>query len=120
MKLTEPEIQQAISQVKAAFPNLTDWEYNEAIEKEYEGFIVAGCYTLEFGKFDHRHFYITIDAPDEFWRGHLSIGMPAYMWTSADFGDAFLVDTEPCQTVEAAIEMLKIQITNLLGAFCTA
>lgn len=118
MVLTEPEIQQVISQMKAAFPNLTDWEYNEAIEEEYEGFIVAGCYTLEFGKFDHRRFYITIDASDEFWRGHLSIGMPAYMWTSADFGDAFLVDTEPCQTIEEAIRQLKVQITNLLSVLC--
>ena len=28
MLLTKPEIQQVLEQVKAAFPNLTDWEYN--------------------------------------------------------------------------------------------
>ncbi len=28
MLLTEPEIQQVLEQVQAAFPNLTDWEYN--------------------------------------------------------------------------------------------
>jgi hypothetical protein len=28
MLLTEPEIQQVLNQVRAAFPNLTDWEYN--------------------------------------------------------------------------------------------
>jgi hypothetical protein len=35
MLLTEPEIQQVLEQVQAAFLNLIDWEYNNEKNEEY-------------------------------------------------------------------------------------
>lgn len=46
MLLTEPEIQQVLEQVQAAFPNLTDWEYNNEKNDEYFGFSVWGQFLI--------------------------------------------------------------------------
>jgi hypothetical protein len=46
MLLTEPEIQQVLNQAKAAFPNLTDWEYNNETNGEYFGFSMWGEFVL--------------------------------------------------------------------------
>ncbi|MBI4747311.1 MAG: hypothetical protein HY774_02415 [Acidobacteria bacterium] len=119
MVLTEPEIQQVISQVKTAFPNLTDWQFNNEENDEYFGFSIWACYTLEPEKLRARRFFITFDTFDLTWRGYLSVGKPVYLWSSTEEGDAFLVDTAPCQTIDEAIRKLKAQITNLLNIFCT-
>lgn len=44
MLLTQSEIQQVLEQVQAAFPNFTDWEYNNEKNDEYFGFSVWGKY----------------------------------------------------------------------------
>lgn len=118
MVLTEPEIQHVISQVKAAFPNLTNWQFNNEENDEYCGFSVWAFYTLEPEKLMARWFFITFDTFDLKWRGHLSVGKPTYLWTSTEEGDAFLVDTALCQTIEEAIHKLKAQITNLFSILC--
>ncbi|MHC5861779.1 hypothetical protein [Nostoc sp.] len=46
MLLTELEIQQVLEQVKSAFPNLTNWEYNNEKNDEYFGFSVWGEYVI--------------------------------------------------------------------------
>jgi len=45
-----------------------------------------------------RHFYITLATHAEDWSGHRTIGQHYYFWTSADVGDAHLLDTEECAT----------------------
>ncbi|MBD0386625.1 MAG: hypothetical protein ICV54_08875 [Nostoc sp. C3-bin3] len=45
------------------------------------------------------------------------IAPPSYLWSSADVGDAHLVDTEPSETLEEAISALKAKIVELLAAF---
>jgi hypothetical protein len=35
------------------------------------------------------------------------VGQPAYFWTRADAGDAYLLDTPPCATLEEAIAALQ-------------
>jgi len=115
--LTEPEIQEAIEQAKSGFPNLTDWEYNNEINDEYFGFSLWGQLILNPEDSMSRHFYITFDTYEENWNGHLTIGQPCYLWSSADVGDAHLLDTESCKTLEGAIAALKIEIENLFRAF---
>ncbi|MEH1848867.1 MAG: hypothetical protein V7L25_28850 [Nostoc sp.] len=39
------------------------------------------------------------------------------MWSSADVGDAHLVNTEPNDTLEEAISALKAKIVELFQAF---
>ncbi|MBN3870332.1 hypothetical protein [Nostoc sp. JL33] len=117
MLLTEPEIQQVLEQVKAAFPNLTDWEYNNEKNDEYFGFSVWGQLVVNPQELMPRRFFITLDTYEDKWQGCLTIGQPSYLWSSADAGDAHLVDTEPSETLEETISTLKAKIVELLAAF---
>ena len=40
-----------------------------------------------------------------------------YFWSRADFGHAYLVDTDSCATLEDAISKLKKQMAELFVAF---
>lgn len=117
MILTESEIQQVLEQVKAAFPNLTDWEHNNEKNEEYFGFSVWGHFVNNPEELIPRRFFITLDTYEEKWQGCLTIGQPTYLWSSADVGDAHLVDTEPSETLQEAIAELKAKIVKLLAAF---
>lgn len=119
MLLTEPEIKQVLEQVQAAFPNLTDWEYNNEKNEEYFGFSIWGQFLINSEeRIMPRRFFITLDTNHEDkWQGCLTIGQPSYLWSSADAGDAHLVDTEPSETLQEAITTLKAKIAELLAAF---
>jgi hypothetical protein len=117
MLLTETQIQQAIAQAKAAFPNLTDWEYNNEKNEEYFGFSLWGQLVLDPEEMMSRHFFITLETYEDKWRGYLTIGQPCYLWSSADVGDAHLVNTDNCDSIEEAILALKEEIKKLLTAF---
>ena len=126
MLLTELEIQQVLEQVQAAFPNLTDWEYNIEKNDEYFGFSVWGQLIVNPEELIMpRRFFITLDTYEDKWQGCLTIGQPSYLWSSADAGDAHLVDTEPSETLQEAMPSatsrtnaeLKAKIAELLAAF---
>lgn len=118
MILTESEIQQVLEQVQAAFPNLTNWEYNNEKNEEYFGFSIWGHFVNNPEELMPRRFFITLDTNHEDkWQGCLTIGQPSYLWSSADAGDAHLVDTDPSDTLEEAIAALKAKIVELLAAF---
>ncbi len=117
MILTESEIQKALAKAKAAFPNFTDWKYNNEANDEYFEFSLWGQYIPNPEEQMPRCFFITFDTYEYNWTGHLTIGQHCYLWSSADAGDAHLVDTEPCNTLEDAIASLKAEIENLFGAF---
>lgn len=51
------------------------------------------------------------------WRGDLTIGQHAFMWTSADYGDAYLAGTKDCASVEEATTRLKADVSSLCAAF---
>lgn len=117
MLLTEHEVQKAIEQAKTVFPNFTDWKYNNERNKKYFGFSLWGQFILNLEDSIPRYFFITFDTYEENWYGHLTIGQPGYLWTSADVGDAHLVDTESCKTLEDAMEALRVEIGNLFRVF---
>lgn len=119
MLLTELEIQQVLEQAQAAFPNLTDWEYNNEKNDEYFGFSVWGEFEIKTEELIMpRRFFITLDTNHEDkWQGCLTVGQHSYLWSSADAGDAHLVDTEPSETLQEAISALKAKIAELLAAF---
>ena len=63
-----------------------------------------------------RRFFITFDTYETTWSGHLTIGQHCFFW-STDVGDAHLLDTSSCATLEDAIKTLKRQIAELSDAF---
>lgn len=116
--LTEPEIQHVLEQVKTAFPSFSDWEYNNEKNAEYFGFSVWGEFVVNPEELMSRRFFITLDKTYENkWQGCLTIGQPSYLWSSADAGDAHLVDTEPSETLKEAIVALKANMLELFRAF---
>lgn len=117
--LTQAEIEQVLSQVKAAFPFFTDWEYNNEKDAEYFGFSVWGELVTNPKELMSRRFFITFYKNHENkWIGCLTIGQHSYLWSSADIGDAHLLDTQPTETLEAAIASLKASMLELFRAFC--
>ncbi len=117
MLLTNSEIEQATDRAKTAFPNFTDWEYNNEKNENYFGFSLWGQFILNPEDMMPRRFFITLDTYEEKWNGHLTIGQPCYLWSSTDVGDAHLIDTEFCKTLEDTITALKVEIANLFRDF---
>jgi len=120
MLLTELEIQQVLEQAKVAFPNFTDWEYNNEINQEYFGFSLWGQFVLDPEELMSRRFFITLDTYKEQWRSHLTIGQPSYLWSSADVGDAHLLSTGDHASLDDAITALKEEMLLLFKAFSVA
>lgn len=120
MLLEEDKVQKALKQVEAAFPNFHDWRYVNEEHSDYFGFTIWGQFVLDN---EHqssawsRSYFITFDTHQEVWQGHLSIGQHWYLWSSADFGDAGLLDTKGCTTLEQAIATLKAEMASLFENF---
>ncbi len=117
MILTETEIQRVIERVRAAFPRFSNWEHNNEANESYSGFAVWGEFIPEPDDLMRRTFFLTFDTHEATWAGHLSIGKSCYYWSSTDTGDALLVDTDPCATLEDAIANLKREIADLFRVF---
>jgi hypothetical protein len=56
----------------------------------------------------------------EHWSGQLTTGQYYYFWTDADGGDAHLLDTEACVTLEEAIVALQAERARLCHAVSVA
>ena len=115
--LTKAEIKQNLEQVNLAFPHLTNWEYNNEKNQEYFGFSIWGQFVVNPDELMPRLFYVTFDIYENEWQGHLTVGQPCYLWSSADVGDANLLETERCASLEEAMVSLKVKITELCQAF---
>ncbi|NET57108.1 MAG: hypothetical protein F6K47_13365 [Symploca sp. SIO2E6] len=120
MLLTEFEIQQVLEYVKVAFPNFTDWEYSNEVNQDYFGFSLWGQFVLDPEELRSKYFFITLDTYKEKWRSHLTIGQPSYLWSSADFGDAYLLSTGNHDSLADAITALKGEMLLLFKAFSVA
>ncbi|MGK7924142.1 MAG: hypothetical protein AB4290_02630 [Spirulina sp.] len=118
MILTDLEIEQALEKAKSAFPKLTDWQYNNENNSEYFGFALWGTFPVYHEKiYRRRNYFITLDTYEEKWQGYLTIGQPVFLWSSADCGDAHLVSTDSCDSLDKAIANLKAEIAQLFEAF---
>jgi hypothetical protein len=120
MILSETEIQNALTQSQAAFPAFSEWAYHNAKDEDYFGFSLWGSFRPDPDVLMPRTFFITLDTYEQQWAGHLTIGQHAYVWSSTDMGDAHLVDSDPCDSVEGAIASLKTEIQKLFAAFSIA
>jgi hypothetical protein len=117
MLLTEAEIQRCLALVKAAFPRFAPWEFVNARNDHYAGVCVWGCCQVGPETMRSPRFFVTFDSCKGKWKGHLSVGKHCYYWSSADVGDAHLLDTELCPTLEQAISALKKRFEGLVAAF---
>ena len=107
MLLSDDEIRRAIHAVQAAFPSFSEWEYSNEPGDFYEGFSLWGTFVPDPDETMPRSFFVTIDTQGTAWAGHLTIGKHCYYWSSADVGDANLLDTHPCATLNDAISCAK-------------
>ncbi len=64
-----------------------------------------------------RSYFVTFSNNDVKWQGYLTIGKHSYYWSSADYGDANLLSTAPCESLEQAIVELKAKMVELFRAF---
>lgn len=117
MLLNEDKIQEVLEKASTAFPNLTDWEWNNEKNSEYFGFALWGKWVLDPSNFMSQCFFITFETYEDKWRGILTIGQHSYLWSSADVGDAHLLCTDDCDTVDEAITGIKTKIFCLCQAF---
>lgn len=113
MTISESEKQAVMDLVKAAFPRLRGWD-TDYDDGEYRDFGVCGC--LRWGKgTDVRFFYVTIDLYKGQWSGYLTIGQPAFFWSSAGLGHAYLLDVK-AGTARGAITRLKRSMRKLFDS----
>lgn len=113
MILTEDEIQKAMKQAKETYPSFSEWDYNNEINDSYSGFSLWGQFVFNNNPSMPRYFFVTFDSYKDKWCGHLSIGKPCYFWSSTEEGDAYLIDTQACETLEDALLALKTEIVTL-------
>ena len=117
MILNDHEICRSLELAKAAFPRFGNWQYSNGENTEYCGFALWGEFVLDPDESLPRHFFVTLDTFQKIWRGHLTIGQHQYFWSSADFGDAHLLGTDDCATLQDAISRLATEIAKLFNAF---
>jgi hypothetical protein len=115
--LNAAEIRRSVERVKKAFPRFVNWEHINEVDDSHMGFSIWGEFVPEPNEQMPRRFFITFDTHKATWTGHLTIGQHCFFWSSADVGDAHLLDTDPCATLEDAITALKHQIADLFDAF---
>jgi len=111
--LPVPEAERALAMARSAFPGFSEWQYVNEDDGEHCGFCAWGVRVLDEDSYLPREFYVTFETSGPEWRGHLSIGQHAHMFTSADFGDAYLVSAEGCATLAEAIVALLRGISSL-------
>ncbi|NEQ63984.1 MAG: hypothetical protein F6K21_00310 [Symploca sp. SIO2D2] len=117
MILTESEIKQVLEKALTAFPNFTDWEYNNEVNQQYFGFSLWGQFVLDPEEIMSQCFFITLDTYKEKWGSHLTIGQQSYLWSSANVGDAHLLSTKDNDSFDDAITALKAEMLLLCNAF---
>ncbi|MEM8640057.1 MAG: hypothetical protein AAGG51_14765 [Cyanobacteria bacterium P01_G01_bin.54] len=119
MILTDSKIELALAEAQAAFPNFTDWQYmNDPDNSDYmECFTMWGEFVANPEEMMSRRFFVTLVAHQDTWSGSLTIGQHQYLWSSADFGDAYLVGGGAGDSLGEAIAALKGAIATLFQAF---
>jgi hypothetical protein len=116
MVLNGVEILRCQSLVKPAFPQFADWQYMNERNDSYAGFCIWGRHRIEQEDLQSPKLFVTFATSGEKWSGHLTVGKHCYYWSSTEEGDAYLLDTKKCDTLEAAIASLKKQIDSFIAA----
>ncbi len=75
-----------------------------------------GQFVLDPEEFIASRFFITLYIYQERWHGSLTIGQYAYLRSSTEEGDSYLINTELRDSLETAIAVLKMEIVKLFTA----
>jgi len=116
MVLTEEEIKKVLETAKAAFPNLTDWQFQNKPDHEHDGFTMWGEFVFNPEEPLPNTFFITLYTRGECWQGSLTIGRYSYWWSSTEEGDSYLIGTPLYDSLDMAIIALKAEIIRLFTA----
>ncbi|MCP5124877.1 MAG: hypothetical protein H6973_04350 [Gammaproteobacteria bacterium] len=112
-----PVIQDVLNVMKAHFPRLSDWDYHEQADPDYRGLTVWGAYAPDPDALTGPCYFVTVTQVQGAWRDDFTVGKPACCWSSANVGDAQLLDTPECATLEEAITALKQAIRQFVDVF---
>jgi hypothetical protein len=112
-----PVLQDALNVMKAHFPRLSDWDYHEQADQDDRGLTVWGTYAPYPEVLMGPCYFVTFTQVQGAWRGEFTVGKPAYYWSSANVGDAQLLWTASCATLENAITALKQAIRQFVDVF---
>ena len=118
--LSNTQIEEALDQAATTFPHFSNWQTGNEDDDLHFGFCLWGRCSFDENKFHPRHFFITLEHGEDGWRGHWTIGQHAYLWTSADFGDAYLVSTEALPTVDETLQSLREKLSTLFQSVLTS
>ena len=118
MILNEAEIERALKLAKAEFPRFSNWRHSNVVDDSYSGFALWGEYNWDTHNPTSREFYVTFETFESSWKGILTIGQHSYFWSSAECGEAHLLDTPACPTLDEAIARLKVNLAILFADFC--
>ena len=81
------------------------------------GLTVWGAYAPDPDALTGPCYFVTFTQVQGAWRGDFTVGKPAYYWSSANVGDAQLLHTPACATLEEAIAALKQAIRQFVDVF---
>jgi hypothetical protein len=90
--LAESEIRSFLERVRAALPRFSHWDHNNEVDESYPGFSIWGEFVSEPNEPMPRSFFVTFDTHEATWAVHLGSGKHCFLCSSADCGDANLVD----------------------------
>ena len=115
-RLSTEQANQAVALASSAFPTFIDWEFEHEGAEPGFGFSMWGEYIPEGDdKLLPRRFFVTFDRYRGDWQGHVTIGKRSYIWPRPRGGDAWLVQTRSCDSLEEAIEALQSEMAKLFG-----
>jgi hypothetical protein len=120
MLLTTAEIERCMAALKRAFPRFGEWEFNNERNDSYSGFSVWGNLTAAQDDPSAAQFFVTFGTEGDKWLGYLTVGKPSYYWSSADAGDADLLATEACTSLEEAIAALRRRFSKFAAALLSS
>jgi hypothetical protein len=101
----------ALTEVKNSFANFGEWDFNNEVNGDYDGF---ACWGSAFPPDDDDPcFFVTFNLTSEGWTGFLTVGQWAYYWSNTNEGDSFLLETDRVPTLAEAIRTLKGRIRSL-------
>ena len=112
--LPESQVQAALGFAQAAFPRFREWRYCNQEDGQHDQFCLWGEYVHGEG-YEAPRFYVTFDRWEHQWGAHLTMGQHAFMWSSADFGDAQVLQTRGHAELDQAILELKQKMAHLFS-----
>ena len=83
--------------------------------QDYDGFSIWGGFKLDPEELMSAWLFVTLSKRSNHRQGCLTAGKHSYYWSSTEIGDAHLLATGNCATLDMAIVSLKKQIVDFVS-----